>query len=41
LRRCYAEFRKHCIQTHDLQEWDTPPHVYLDLKSWLLTLTKT
>jgi hypothetical protein len=23
LRLCYSEFRKHCIQRHDLQEWDT------------------
>jgi hypothetical protein len=27
LRLCYSEFRKHCIQRHDVQEWDTTPHV--------------
>jgi hypothetical protein len=30
-----------CIQRHDLQEWDTTPHVHLDLERWLLTLIKT
>jgi hypothetical protein len=24
-----------------IQEWDTTPHVYLDLEHWLLTLLKT
>ncbi len=23
LRLCYSEFRKHCMQRHGLQEWDT------------------
>jgi hypothetical protein len=41
LRLCYSEFRKHCIQRHDLQEWDTTPHVHLDLEHWMLTLIKT
>jgi hypothetical protein len=40
LRLCYSEFRKHYIQRHDLQEWDTTPHVHLDLENWLLTLNK-
>jgi len=22
----------------DLQEWDTAPHVHLDLENWMLTL---
>jgi hypothetical protein len=30
LRLCHAEFRKHCMQRHDLQEWDTTPHVHFD-----------
>jgi hypothetical protein len=38
LRLCYSEFRKHCIQRHDLQEWDTTPQVHLDLENWLQTL---
>ena len=38
LRLCYSEFRKHCIQRHDLQEWD---YIHLDLENWLLTLVKT
>jgi hypothetical protein len=25
LKLCYSEFWKHCIQRHDLQEWDTTP----------------
>src|SRR5258708_2613808 len=34
LRLCYSEFRKHCIQRHNIQEWDTTPHVHLDLENW-------
>jgi hypothetical protein len=26
---------------YDLQEWDTTPHVHLDLEHWMLTLIKT
>jgi len=37
LRFCYSKFREHCIQRHDLEEWDSPVH--LDLK-WMLTLIK-
>ena len=40
LRLCYSEFRKHCMQRHDLREWDTTPHVHLDLENWMLTLIK-
>jgi len=40
LRLCYAEFRKHCRQRHDLQEWDTTSLMHLDLENWLLTLLK-
>ena len=32
---------KHRMQRRDLQEWDTTPHVHLDLEHWMLTLTKT
>jgi hypothetical protein len=35
LQLCYAEFRKPCIQGHDLQEWGTTPHVHLDLEHWM------
>jgi hypothetical protein len=38
---CYSEFRKHCIQRHDLQEWDMSSYVHLNLEQWLLTLIKT
>jgi hypothetical protein len=41
LQLCYAEFRKHCIQKYDLPEWDTTPHVHLDLEHWLLALINT
>ena len=41
LQLCYSEFQKHCMQRHDLHEWDTTPHVHLDLENWLLTLVKT
>jgi hypothetical protein len=40
LRLCYFEFRKHCIQRHDLKEWDTTPDGHLDLENWMLTLIK-
>jgi hypothetical protein len=41
LRLCYSEFRKHCIERHDLQVWDSTPQLYLDLENWLLTLIKS
>ena len=41
LQLCYSEFRKHCIQRHDLKEWDMSSHLHLDLENWLLTLIKT
>lgn len=40
LKLCYSEFRKHCIQRHDLQEWQLA-QAYLDVDNWLLTLIKT
>ena len=40
LQLCYAEFRTHCVQRHDLPEWDQTSHVHLDLENWLLTLIK-
>jgi hypothetical protein len=41
LRLCYAEFRKHCIQRHDVPEWDTTSLMHLDLERRMLTLLKT
>jgi hypothetical protein len=41
LRLCYAEFRKHRVQRHDLQEWDTTSLMHLDLEKWMLILIKT
>jgi hypothetical protein len=41
LRVCHAEFRRHCIQRHRVQEWDMTSHVHLDWENWLLTLIKT
>jgi len=37
LNLCYAEFRKHCIQRHDLQGWDVTSYMHLDLEHWILT----
>jgi hypothetical protein len=37
---CYSEFRKHCMQRHDLQESDSTSHMHLDLEKWMLTLIK-
>ena len=28
---CYSEFRKHCIQLHGFEEWNTDAHMRLDL----------
>jgi hypothetical protein len=39
-RPCYSEFRKHCVQRHDLQEWDATSQMHLDLENWLLTIIK-
>jgi hypothetical protein len=41
LRLCYSEFHKHCIERHDLQEWDTTSQMHLELENWMLTLIKT
>jgi hypothetical protein len=41
LQLCYFEFRKHCIQRHDLQEWDMTSLMHFDLEPWMLTLIKT
>jgi len=41
LQLCYSKFGKHCIQRHDLREWDTTSHMDLDLENWTLTLIKT
>ncbi len=38
--RLHGRKNGHCMQRHDLQEWDTTPHVHLDLENWLLTLIK-
>jgi len=35
---CYWEFRKHCIQTHGLEEWNTMAQMHLNLEEWTLTL---
>jgi hypothetical protein len=40
LKLCYSEFRKHCMQRHGLQEWDTTSYMNLDLEHWMLTLIK-
>jgi hypothetical protein len=41
LRLSYSEFGKHCIERHDLQEWDTTSQMHLELENWMLTLIKT
>ena len=40
LELCSSEFRKHCIQRHGIQEWDTTLYMHLDLEHWMLTLIK-
>ena len=37
---CYSEFRKHCIQIHCLQDWDTDAQMRLDMVNWTLTLIR-
>jgi len=41
LELCYSEFRKHRMQRHELQEWDTTSLMNLDLEHWTLTLIKS
>ena len=42
LKLCYSEFRKHCMQTHDLQKWEIPTSLMnLDLEHWMLALIKS
>ena len=36
----YSEFRKHCVQRHKLEEWDTNAYMRLDLRVWTLTLVE-
>jgi hypothetical protein len=38
---CYSEFKKHCLQRHGVEEWDSEAHVHLDLEKCMLTLIKT
>ena len=41
LKLCYAEFRKHCVEVHGLQEGDLgDSRMFLDLGQWTLTLLK-
>ena len=40
LKQCYAQFREHCVERHDLRETDTNAHMHLNLETWMLTLIK-
>jgi hypothetical protein len=40
LKQCYAKFRDHCVDRHDLTETDANAHMLLDLQEWTLTLFK-
>ena len=41
LELCYSEFRKYCIQRHDLHEWELATSIMnSDLRRWTLTLIK-
>lgn len=40
LDRCYAEFRKHCIKSHRLENTDADSEVFIDLQKETLTLIK-
>lgn len=40
LKKCYAKFREHCVETHDLRETDINARMFLDLEEWTLTLFK-
>jgi hypothetical protein len=37
---CYAEFQKHRMQRHGLEEWEIDAHMHPDLEHWTLTLLK-
>ncbi len=40
LNDCCAEFREHCIESHDLKPDDVEADVHLDLVEYTLTLLK-
>jgi hypothetical protein len=40
IERRYGEFRKHCIEKHQLKDTDIDSQMYLDLQEGTLTLIK-
>lgn len=40
IERCYSEFRRHCIEKHQLEDTDTDSQVFLDFDEGTLTLLK-
>jgi hypothetical protein len=40
IRKCYEEFRQHCIETHGLDPNDPEANVHLDLVKYTLTLLR-
>jgi hypothetical protein len=40
LKCCCSAFRKHCLETHGLDDSDCGVYAFLDLEKWTLTLMK-
>jgi hypothetical protein len=40
IRKCYSEFRQHCIEKHGLDRNDMEARVHLDLIEYTFTLLK-
>jgi len=39
-KKCYSEFRRHCIEKHGLDRDDTEASVHLDVVEYTMTLLK-
>jgi hypothetical protein len=40
LKKCFAKFREHCVERHELRETDVNAHMFFNLEEWTLTLFK-
>jgi hypothetical protein len=38
MERCRREFRKQCVESHNLDSEDTERNVWLDMAAWTMTL---
>lgn len=33
VKKCYAKFREHCVERHELRETSTNAHMFFDLRN--------